>query len=338
MSTQRLVRNGSGSDNPLRITVSLLNKIGAARTPGPEDVGPASRCLSTLAEGVAFAMPQLDAASGSQFCSMIETMGQHLTDHEPVDDKLAKIREIIDTFAQYRKNYEQQIRDRQIHWRQLSQYLLRQYMKRIGIDPEKNEVVFLFKELSEITSADDINRWQNRLHQFLHPDGSDESLPDLNLTLKVEDRSTENLNAAGLRGGGSAVEHLRNIMTSGKRCWVVLFRLNALDVISQRFGMEAVEDCLMAVSAFLTNALHSDDVVFHWSDSTLLAVLVGRPNEQILIAELRRILSQHREVTITVDKHPIMLRVPLDYEIHSTQRMRDADDVYKISTASSNSW
>jgi GGDEF domain-containing protein len=127
-------------------------------------------------------------------------------------------------------------------------------------------------------------------------------------------------------------------MERGGAGFIVLIRLSCLEVINQRFGKEAVEDCLMAVSAFLTASLHSDDAIYHWSDSSLLAILQGRPSEQILAAELQRIASQNRDSSINVAGRTIMLRIPLAFELTPISRLRTADDLYRLSTQSTTKW
>ena len=119
-------------------------------------------------------------------------------------------------------------------------------------------------------------------------------------------------------------------LESGAKAFVVLFRLSCLNMINQRFGSEPVEDCLMAVSAFLTESLHSDDAIYHWSDSSLLAVLLGRANDQILTAELERIAMQNRETTVNIGGRATMLRIPITFDLIPIERLKSADDLYKI--------
>jgi GGDEF domain-containing protein len=101
-------------------------------------------------------------------------------------------------------------------------------------------------------------------------------------------------------------------------------------MINQRFGPEAVEDCLMAVSAFLTQSLNSDDAIYHWSDSSLLAILQGRANDQILTAELERIAMQNRETSVNIGGRATMLRIPITFDLTPIERLKTADDLYKI--------
>jgi GGDEF domain-containing protein len=113
--------------------------------------------------------------------------------------------------------------------------------------------------------------------------------------------------------------------------FIVLFRLSCLEIVSQRFGPEAVEDCLMAVSAYLTAGLDSNDAIYHWSDSALLAILQGRSNELILTAELERILAQNRESSICIAGRAIMLRIPISFHVTPINRLHSPDDLLRIS-------
>jgi hypothetical protein len=94
----------------------------------------------------------------------------------------------------------------------------------------------------------------------------------------------------------------------------------------------------MSVSAFLTNNLRSDDVIYHWSDSSLLAIVEGRASEQILAAELDRIAARNREITIQIGGRKVMLRVPLDYHITPVSSLSTAEDLYKLSMEHAAQW
>jgi len=87
----------------------------------------------------------------------------------------------------------------------------------------------------------------------------------------------------------------------------------------------------MAVSAFLTAGLQSDDSIYHWSDSALLAILQGRYSDFMMAAELDRIIAQNRESSINVQGRAIMLRIPITFELTPINRLRTAEDLLKIS-------
>jgi GGDEF domain-containing protein len=144
------------------------------------------------------------------------------------------------------------------------------------------------------------------------------------------DRSEANDNAAGLRGGGAAIEHVRKMMMSARPGYVALFRLCCLDVVGERFGVEGIQDCLMAVSAFLIQNLRREDVVYHWSESSLLAVCDRAVREDILAAELNRLLAHNRDLHITIGDRTIMLRIPIELQLFPISRFNSPDDLQSL--------
>jgi len=288
------------------------------------------RCLSLLVEGTAINVPEIDAESYKEFRTNVGKLTQQLADRLADDDKLPLIRSILHEYENYRKSADDELRQRLAGWRAATATLFSELLGCLGIDAASSTAAPLVKKIQSLVSSGEIQEFRDQLTGFLHPAGSDGPAAKVS-PLKAADHSTENLNAAGLRGGGKAVEHLKEIMERGGKGFIVLFRLSCLNVVSQRFGAEAVEDCLMAVSAFLTANLRSDDVIYHWSDSTLLAILQGRPDEKVLSAELQRIAAQNRDTAVTIGGRPIMLRIPLNFELTPIEKLSAADDLYKIS-------
>jgi GGDEF domain-containing protein len=295
------------------------------------------RTLTLLVEGTALNMPEIDPEDYKAFRGSVGRLALQLPDRLPEDDQLALIRTILHEFENYRKLSEAAIKERAAAWRGLVIMLFRDLLASLGMGSESPEARVLGREIAGLASGEQLRDWRARVEAFLHPPDAEGRALGL-ASLKAADRSTANDNAAGLRGGGSAVEHLSKIMERGGAGFIVLIRLSCLEVINQRFGKEAVEDCLMAVSAFLTASLHSDDAIYHWSDSSLLAILQGRPSEQILAAELQRIASQNRDSSINVAGRTIMLRIPLAFELTPISRLRTADDLYRLSTQSTTKW
>jgi GGDEF domain-containing protein len=310
---------------------------GKASSPEKEEPGipHAERCLTLLVEGMALNMPEIDIEAYKEFRRNVNRLSLQLPDRLPDNEKLVLIRAILQEFENYRGGIETVLRERTVGWRALATNLFKEVMASLGTDADSPAAAQLAKDLARLTTLEEIQAWNGHLEGFLHPLDADGNALGL-ASVKLADRSTANDNAAGLRGGGSAVEHLKKIMDRGGNGFIALFRLSCLDVISQRFGMEAVQDCLMAVSAFLTASLHNDDAIFHWSDSSLLAILQGRPSEQILTAELQRIASQNRDSSINVAGRTIMLRIPLAFELTPISRLRDPEDLFRLSAPAAN--
>lgn len=310
---------------------STPSEKGNAAVPNTE------RFLTLLAEGAALNMPEVDAESYKAFRANVSKLALQLPDRLQDEEKLTLVRTIVHEFENYRKETENVLRDRLAGWRGLAALLFRDVLDSLGSDASSPAAVTLAEGIGRLTDSEEIQSWRGHLEGFLHPLDAHGNAQGM-ASVKVADRSTANLNAAGLRGGGSAVEHLRQIMERGGNGFIALFRLSCLDVITQRFGVEAVEDCLMAVSAFLTSSLHNDDAIYHWSESSLLAILQGRPSEQILAAELQRIASQHRESSINVAGRAIMLRIPLAFDLTPINRLRTPEDLYRLATLRETKW
>ena len=301
------------------------------------EISSTERSLTLLVEGTALNMPEIDAPSYKAFRANVKRLALQIPDRLPDEDKLALIRTILHEFESHRKGAEGALKERTAGWRGLVILLFRDLLASLGVGTDSPEAASLGREIPGLSSAEDLREWRSKVEDFLHPRDAEGQAQGL-ASMKTANHSTANDNAAGLRGGGSAVEHVRKIMERGGSGFVALIRLSCLEVINQRFGTEAVEDCLMAVSAFLTASLHSEDSIYHWSDSSLLAVLQGRPSEPILAAELQRIASQNRDSSIQVAGRSIMLRIPLAFELTPINRLRSADDLYRLSTHQMTKW
>jgi GGDEF domain-containing protein len=313
-----------------------LTSRGPLHAPGGKPAEPPNveRFLTLLVDGAALGVPEVDSVLYKEFREGIARLSLRLPDRLPDEEKLALIRAILSEFESYRNGTETELRNRVTEWHGLVSFLFSELLKSLGIDFSAADPDRLLARIKNVTAAADIEDYGHHMKLFLHPAGSD-SAPTEASQFRKADHSTANDNAAGLRGGGSAIERLKHIMENGGKGFVVLFRLTCLNIIHQRFGPEAVEDCLMAVAAFLTQSLHSDDAIYHWSDSSLLAILQGRADEQILTAELNRIAMQNRETTVNIGGRSTMLRIPITFDITPIERLHSADDLCKITLLTS---
>lgn len=289
------------------------------------------RFLTLLTDGAAAGVPEMDAEAYRTFRAKVDVLSRQLPDRLPDEEKLAIVRSILREFEAYRNGAETALREQLAAWRNVATTLVGELLTNLGVETTSKEAAPLVQRIKQLTTGKEIDEWRQKMNLYLHPlDGSGPT-DKTAARLRAADCSTANDNAAGLRGGGSAVERLRTIMEGGGDGYIVLFRLSCLDVISQRFGPEAVEDCLMAVSAFLTAGLESNDTIYHWSDSALLAILQGRFSELMVTAELDRIIARNRESSINVAGRAIMLRIPITFEVTPINRLNSADDLLRIS-------
>ena len=314
-------------------------KQNAERGPAvEEDASKHERFLTLLVEGAAQSMPEVESGAYQEFRSAVSAMISRIPERMIDQEKLFRIREILQQFERYRCVSETAQRERLTGWRNLAGRLLRELLGSMGIDAASASARVLVAQAGCLMTAEDIRCYQEQLDDFLRPCRAEDGYKAEISQLKVADHSTANTNAAGLRGGGAAVEQVSRILQRGGRGFVVLFRLGCLEMIHERFGLGAVEDCLMSVSAYLMQSLHSDDTIYHWSDSSLLAILQGRPNEQILTGELHRIVAHIRDITISVSGRTIMIRLPVQFSTAPISRMREPDDLFRFSQEQATSW
>ncbi len=286
------------------------------------------RSLTLLIEGIVQRVPELDAEANRSLRSTLSALALRAPDRLNGKEKFEIVQEVIHEFDIYLKASNAAARAQALEWRAIVELLFRQLILGLGIDLGSSVAAPLLQSIGRLTSLPELRDFHASLDHFLHP--GDGSALDYASPLRIADRSSANDNASGLMGGGAAVERLSQFLARGTRGFVVVFRLACLDVISERFGTEAVEDCLMAISNYLTECLRNEDAVYHWSDSSLLAILQARANENILSIELRRIASNHRDIAIQLNDRSVMLRVPLEFDITPISRLKSAEDLYRL--------
>ncbi|MGA2536232.1 MAG: diguanylate cyclase [Terracidiphilus sp.] len=297
----------------------------------------AERLLTLLVEGAAMNTPAIDVSAYGDFRAKVTQLALQMRDGLPDDDKLALIRGVVREFEQHHKLSEDVLRDRLSAWRTLVSRLLVDLFSRMGLDSASTEAAPMLQRVSSLLTGEEIQGYLIELSNFLRVGAADTQRARA-AQLTQADRTTANDNAAGLRGGGVAVEHVQRIMDSQGSGFVVLFKLNCLGMIGERFGLEAVQDSLMAVSAFLTHSLRSDDAIYSWSGSSLLAVLQTPASEQILSAAMRRIVDNNRDITIQMGGRSVMLRIPLEFQMTPISQLRSAGDLHKLSISSARKW
>jgi len=304
----------------------------------PQSDGPrVERSLALLAEGAALNMPEIDAPSYKSFRETVSTKARSIPDRLPESDLLPVLKSILHEFESYRNAADVALRERQAGWRTLTGTLLRELLSTLGIDPVSDSAGPLVEKIGSLSTGDQIQTYRAQVEDFLRPGGVDGKIGRAS-PLKVANHSKANDNAAGLRGGGAAQEHFKGILERNGDGFVVLFRLSCLDVIGERFGLDAVQDSLMAVAAFLTHSLRGSDAVYHWSDSSLLAILECEATEQMLAAAMQRIVNNNRDITIQIGGRNVMLRIPLTFEMTPFSRLRSADDLLKLSRQPASRW
>ena len=288
------------------------------------------RGLGLLIEGIAVNQQQYDPAAYRRFRSAILRDSIRLTQPQSEADILQSVGLIIHEFEAFRVESEATVEARQKEWRQTTGMLMNLLAAHSKIDHESAMWMKVATHLASASTSEEISALRSQLHQIFDA-GNEGALLVHGEEDEEQDRSVANDNAAGLRGGGAAIEHVSRMINQRRPGFIGLFRLSCLDVVGERFGPEGMQDCLMTVSAFLAQNLRTDDTLYHWSESALLAVCDRKVRGDIVAAELNRILARNREFTISIGGRNIMLRIPIDLQLFPVEQLKSSDDLEAIS-------
>jgi len=293
---------------------------------------PERRGLGLLLEGVAINQPQIDIPAYRRFRSAILRSSISLVEPQSEADLLHIIAMIVGEFETYRTDSETTLEARMREWRQMTGMLMSFLATRDDVNLKSELWTGIAVELTSAITVEEIQVLRAKLQKLFQHGVDDATARQADLE-EEQDRSTANDNAAGLRGGGAAIEHLRSMIAASRPGYIGLFRLSCLDVVGERFGPEGIQDCLMAVSAFLIENMRNEDIVYHWSESSLLAVCDRKVREDILVAELNRVLARNRDFTISIGDRTIMLRIPIELQLFPVSQFGSADDLQQLPVA-----
>jgi hypothetical protein len=287
------------------------------------------RALGLLLEGAALNVVQVDEDVYRRLRSAILRVSLRIGEPQTEAELLQDIGLAVRELEGYRSETEAMLEARRKEWRLMAAGLLEQLATFVGIDQESPMWRALAKELLAAGKAQEIQHLREKLTRIFQL-RQDEMRAKQAAEREDQDRSTENHNAAGLRGGGAAIEQVQNMIEEGRPGFVALFRLSCLDVVGARFGPDGIEDCKMAVSAFLANNMHSEDSIYHWSESALMGVCESKLRQEMVVAELNRILSHNRDFTIKVGDRTIMLRIPVELQVYPISQFASGEELNNL--------
>jgi GGDEF domain-containing protein len=296
--------------------------------PNPQGPG-AGESLTHLLEALAKNTPAIDARAQEQLSAAIAGVIKKSPDRVHEAEKIKLVQTVVHELEHYRNATENALREQLDGWRGLVKNLVHEVAVNGATDAEQAGFHRLTSDVATLSTSQDLKAYSELLHTVLHAPGSKKVAHKRSPV--VDNSCATNDNAAGLRGGGAAVAHLQSVLDRCQAGFVAVIQLSCMNVIEERFGITAVEDCVMAVSAFLTDRLENDDAIYHWNDTTLLAIFEGRNNKGLLSKELEKIAAQNRDITININDRTVLIRVPLAFELSPVSGFHSGDDLYKFS-------
>jgi GGDEF domain-containing protein len=293
------------------------------------DASRADKYLTRLIEMAAVNVPDIDAKAYKAFRAKMSRMAPQLPNLAMEEADLELFRKIIHEFGQYHKSAEIAIQLQISGWRELVTKLLSELLCTVGVDLESGDAAPMMQSVATLLTGEEIRGYSVLLSEFLRVKLIEASKGEA-IARKTLPAAVTNDNAAGLRGDSDAVEQIKNMLNAGSEGYVVAFHLNCLDSIKARHGVSAVHDSIMAVSAFLTRQLRSDDTIYYWNESSLVAILETPAPKRIISAAIQRILDNNRDITVHLGVRVVMLRVPMIFEITPISQLRSAEDLYEL--------
>jgi GGDEF domain-containing protein len=291
--------------------------------------------LPRLLEQAAKNVPEVDSSAYKTFYANVSRLAPQLSSPPIGSGDLELLRQVLEEFGQYHKCTENALRERLAAWRRLVTKLLLELFARSGVAPTSADAAPLAQSATTLLSSAEIHAFTILLDDFLRLNRANSSAgSNAPLARESEAPTPDNNNAAGLHSVDAAVAQLKTILDQGERGFIVHFQLCCLGMINERFGEEAVYDSMMAVSAFLTRSLRSEDTVYYWNDSSLLAILPTPATERVITMAIQRIVDNNRDITLSIGGRVTMLRIPLKFEISPIDKLRAAEDLYKLSSLS----
>ena len=290
----------------------------------------ADQHLALLIEKAVLNVPDVDTKAYKAFCANVGRLAPQLPDLPLNAGDLAVMREIHREFGHYHKCAEIATRNLISGWRTLVSKLLFELLSMVGVDSTSADAAPLVQGVGTLLTGEEIQGYFILLSDFLRLKSIEGQAPG-NTQLKAANLSASNHNVTGLRDGSAAIDHLRDILDVGGQGFIVVFHLGCLDSIKERHGVEAMQDCMMAVSAFLTRNLRSDDTIYYWNENSLLAILQSPATEHIITEAIQAIVDKNRDITTRIGAKVVMLRVPLIFELTPISRLHTAEDLYNLS-------
>jgi len=307
----------------------MILKRQSANSPSDETSQAERKAVALLLEGVATSQLVIDLAGYRSFRASILRSPLNLPELLPEQELVGEVKSVVREFERYRTASDATLKARRTEWRQAISQLAQMLATYHRIDQTSDMWTGMSMQLTSATTAEEIAALRQKLVQLFQSVQSESTARRIR-EIEKQDMSTANHNAAGLRGGGAAIEHVDQLIADGKPGCIGLFRLNCLDVVGERFGQEGIQDCLMSVAAFLTQNLSGEDSIYHWSESSLVAICERRIRADILTAEWNRVLARNRDFTICIGGRNIMLRIPIHLEVFPLSQVSTADDLKQL--------
>ena len=132
-------------------------------------------CMTALVEGVAEAMPRIDAATYSSFRGTAARMALQIPDSMDNAERMKVVNAILHEFENYRLGVENALRERQKNWRSLTIKLTGELLKALGVKPDSAQALPLTEGIDMLMTGEQLREYRELLDSFLDLRGAGEA-------------------------------------------------------------------------------------------------------------------------------------------------------------------
>jgi len=132
----------------------------------------------------------------------------------------------------------------------------------------------------------------------------------------------------GLPGPTQVRAYLAPLVGVDEKCYIVMFRLTALDTIEHRYGEEASSGYLNVATQYLIKSLDNDDRLFHWDRDILLAVIRRGMSTTAMRMEISRMTSASKEHMMDLNGRTIMIASPITFDIQAVSKYKTLEQLF----------
>jgi ActR/RegA family two-component response regulator len=119
----------------------------------------------------------------------------------------------------------------------------------------------------------------------------------------------------GLPGPSEAREYLDSLFGNDCKGHVVLIKLSILQIVEDRYGVEAAADYVRVTMKFLMRAIAPTDRLFHWSRDVLMLVVRRQLSSVATRVEVARLMQERRETVTDANGRQIMVAAPTAFDL-----------------------
>jgi diguanylate cyclase (GGDEF)-like protein len=129
-----------------------------------------------------------------------------------------------------------------------------------------------------------------------------------------------------------AVELISNACESGQPAFAAVMAIDRLQTVNTTYGSEAGDQLLRYFSGYIRRSLPSEDRLFRWTGTSLLALVVRPIRTEALRDEIRHLMEQNLEHTVRTATRSIRLPVTARWAVFpltaSSQLLMQKIDVF----------